>query len=179
MGRDMGPELLIGGVGDEVTERLGEELVRDGEVLLAVTEQDKGSVLRYRPRRLTHERRLTQAGLTRDEHDLALSVSGHPLGRGGDRRHLVLPPHHPHRWACGQAAREWDGDPGFASPQRLPKDRDGIDGLGRPFRSSPPTDRHSWRLRRPAMAGTTSAANTCPLSHWAHSRAASTIGSPK
>ena len=92
----MGAGAVFGGVGDVVPERLGEELVRGGEVLLAVAEQHAGPVVEGGPGRLGHQRGLAETGLARDEHDLASFAAGHALYGIGDRLHLGLPPDHAH-----------------------------------------------------------------------------------
>ena len=67
VGRDVGQQLVFGGMGDVVAERLGEELVGGGEVLFAVAEQHAGPVVESRPGRLGHQGGLAQTGLARDE----------------------------------------------------------------------------------------------------------------
>lgn len=63
----MGEDLVFGCVGDVVAECLGEELVGGGEVLLAVAEEDKGTVVERSSGRLGNQCRLPLAGLARDE----------------------------------------------------------------------------------------------------------------
>ena len=62
----MGDELVLRSVGDVVAERLREELVRRGEILLAMPEQHTGPAVERGPRRLGDQRGLAQTGLTRD-----------------------------------------------------------------------------------------------------------------
>ena len=77
---DEAAKLVLGGVGDVVAERLGEELVGGGQVLLAVPEQHAGPVVEGGTGRFGHQGGLAQAGLTRDEEDLPPFAGGHPLG---------------------------------------------------------------------------------------------------
>ena len=113
--------------------------------------------------------RLAQAGLTGDEQDL-----------GGPR---PPPPTWPRRrWWPARAARPTTPTagrpvrrPGSGTDVPVPPPARGSHGTsttstgsGRPLRASSPRGRHRWRLRRPAMARTTSAARTCPPWHRAH-----------
>ena len=161
MGIDVGEELFLGGVGDVVTERFGEELVRGGEVLLAVTEEHAGPVVERGPSRLGDQCRLAQAGLAGDEQRPPPLAAATRLTASADGRHLGLPTDHAHGGAHGQAAGQRDGV-GVRTPDGSHRTSTVSTGSGRPFRVSSPSGRHSWRLRRPAMARTKSVARIWP-----------------
>ena len=176
---DVGKELVLGSVGDVVADGFGEELVGGGQVLLAVAEQNTGPTVEGDPCCIGHERGLAQTGLARDEHHLAPLPRGDALVGIGDRRHLGLASDHAHGGAQGEARGERDGA-GIGPVEGLPDDFHGLQrGRADPSSDRGPSERHSCRLRRPAIKRTTSAARTCPVSQMAHRRAASTTGSPK
>ena len=144
MGLDVGQELLLGSVGDVVPEGLGEELVRGGEVLLAVPEQHTGPCVEGGSGRLGHERGLAQTGFARDEEHLAPFAPGHPLDGVGHGLALGVASDHTH-W---RAARPDDRTVGIEvryrfpeaapkPPRRFRRDRADL------FRVSSPRDRHS------------------------------------
>ena len=161
---DMGDELLFGGVGDVVAERLGEELVRRGEILFAMPEQHARPAVERSPGRLGDQRGLAQTGLTRDEEHLAALATGDALERVRHRRHLGFPADDTRRGTHAQTARQRHGirrrprRAAPSAPRRSPPDRAG------PSTSSGPTRMHSCRLRRPAINRTTSAARIWPPS---------------
>ena len=126
---DMRDELVLGSVGDVVAERLGEELVRGGEILLAVPEQHTRARVERGPRRLGDQRGLAQTGLTRDQQHLASLAAGDALERVRHRRHLGLPADHTHRWGArptGPATAPRSCRPA----ERLPAHLDGLDRIG-------------------------------------------------
>ena len=75
---DVRDELVLGGVGDVVAERFGEELVRRGEILFAMPEQHARAVVERGAGRLGDERGLAQPGLARHEQDLAAFAAARP-----------------------------------------------------------------------------------------------------
>ena len=102
----MAEELVLGNVGHQMVECLGEQPVRRGEFLLAVTEQDAGSVGEGRSGALRHQGRLSHARLPRDEqHPTPLPVDG-TLHRTGNGLELDRPAHDPDRGTGGEWARE-------------------------------------------------------------------------
>ena len=128
---DVGDELLLGGVGDEVAERLGEELIGRRQVLFAMPEQHARITVERGPSRLGHERGLAQTGLARDEDHLAAAGAGDTLERIQDRRRLGLAAHDTHRRdvsprrpGSGTAARL------RRCPGRLPQHLDRLDRIG-------------------------------------------------
>ena len=178
---DVGDELLLGGVGDEVAERFGEQLVRGGEVLLAVPEQHTGALVERDPGRLGDQRRLAETGLTRDEQHLPALARGDALERIQHRRQLGVPARR-HRPPGRTARRAGSGTTGPASdsPSGSQQHLDRLHRIGQALQGrARPSGRQSWRLRRPAINRTMSAARICPLSQRSHSRAASMTGSPK
>ena len=142
----MGEELVLGGVGDVVPERFGEELVGGGEVLLAVAEQHTRPGVESGPGRFGHQGGLAQAGLARDEHHLAPLARGHPLGGIGHRLHLGFASDHTHGGAHGQAGGSGTTVPASVSvplrgaPTAPRRSRPGSES---PFRVSSPSERHS------------------------------------
>ncbi len=69
-----------------VTERLDEELIWGGEVLLTVPEQDAGTVSDGHARRLGNKGGLPLAGLTGHQHDLPSVASKNTLCRVRQKR---------------------------------------------------------------------------------------------
>ena len=61
---DVGVETVLGRVRDVVVQGLGEELIGGGKVLFAVSEEDASPASQSGTRRLRHQRRLADAGLT-------------------------------------------------------------------------------------------------------------------
>ena len=174
-------ELVLGSMGDVVAEGLGEELVRGGQVLLAVAEQHAGALGEGRPGRLGHQGGLAQ---TRPHPRRAAprgpSPAGTALGRIGDRRQLGLSAR-PRRRRARTARRPGKRHGrGVGSPPRGSHSTSTAStGSGRPFSASSPTglgtrggcaDRPWPAPRRRPGPG---------RSARAHSRAASTTGSPK
>ena len=102
---DVGDELLLGGVGDEVAERLGEQLIGRREVLFAMPEQHARPAVERGPGRLGDQRGLAETGLTRDEEHLAAFALSDALERVQHRRRLGLPAHDPGRGTHGQTPR--------------------------------------------------------------------------
>ena len=123
-------ELVLGSVGDVVAERLGEELVGGGEVLLAVPEQHAGPGVEGGPGRLGHERGLAQTGLARDEQDLAAFARGDPLGGVG-------------RWSASRSPGRPRPRPGARPDGRA----EGWRLESRPRRGAPRAPRRSRRDR--------------------------------
>ena len=70
MGVDQATKPVLGGMDEIVAERLREELVGRGQVLLAVPEQHAGPVVEGEAGGLGDQGGLALAGLARDEHHL-------------------------------------------------------------------------------------------------------------
>ena len=109
----MGKKVAFVGLGDVVAEGLGEELIGRGEVLLAVPEQHKGTVVERGSGRLGHQRGLTETRLARHEQHVAPLAPGDTLDGVGYRCRLRLAADHSYGWANGQTM-SW-GDPDVAS----------------------------------------------------------------
>src|ERR1700726_556202 len=121
-------------MGDEVVEGLGEQLVRGGEILLAMPEEHAGPVVKGSPSSLGHESGLTQTGLTRDEKYLAPLASRGSLASVGNRLHLRFAPDYAESRTNGQTARKRNGGSraSVSAAQRLPHDFDRIHRVGQP-----------------------------------------------
>ena len=129
---DVRDELLLGGVGDVVAQRLGEELIGRRQVLFAMPEQHTPIAVERGPGRLGHERGLAEAGLTRDEDHLP-DAAADTLERIQDRRRLGFPAHDTCGGAHAEARRQRDDRPGCGPLGRVPQDLDGLDGIGQTF----------------------------------------------
>ena len=130
---DMVQELLLGGVGDEVVQSLGEELVGGGEVLLAVTEEHTSPIVEGGAGRFGHQRGLAQPGLPGDEDISSPRSARHPLRR---RRRLPASRRsRPTTPTVGATASQ----PGRGMvavsppPEGLPENLDGLDGVEESF----------------------------------------------
>ncbi len=123
-------ELLLGGMGREVAERLAEELIGSCPVLLAVAEQDAGTCFERPAGRLGDDGRLADPGLTGDQHHLTAGARRHPLEGVHRGRHLERPTHHTHLGAGGQPAGQWHEGLRSVRIQRGPHDLDRLDGVG-------------------------------------------------
>ena len=148
-----------------VAERFGEELIRGGEVFFAVPEQHARIAVERGPGRFGDERGLAETGLTRDEEHLAAFAPGDTLERMRHRRQLGFAAHDTRGGAHrpdGQATGR--RGPVSSAPRGSQRTSTVGTGSGRPFNVSAPTGLHSWRLRRPAINRTRSAARICPLS---------------
>ena len=145
---------VLGRVGDVVAERLGEELVRRGEVLLAVPEQHARPAVERGAGRLGDERGLAQPGLARDEHHLAALAARDALERVRHRRHLGLAADHAHRRAHGQTARQRRPQSSPPPPSGSHTHLDGLDRIGQ-----------SLQRQRPDRAALVAAA---PTGHQPH-----------
>ena len=132
---DMREETVLGRVGDVVVEGLGEELIGGGKVLFAVAEEDAGPAGKSGPRRLRHQGRLADAGLTGDQQDLAYPVAGDALGCVGNCLCLDFSSNESNCRPHGQTARERDGDLRIHRSQRFPEHLDGLDRLGQAFQA--------------------------------------------
>ena len=128
--RHMVEELLLTGVGHVVGERLAEELIRGGQVLLAVPEQHARTLIERGLRRSGQQRGLAHAGLSRDQQDLASLTTVDPFIGAGQLSDFVLAADHSHRGACAQAPGQ--GHVGADRPvDRLPCHLDGLHRLGK------------------------------------------------
>ena len=134
----VGDELLLGGVGDVVAERFGEELIRRGEVLFAMPEQHARPAVERGPGRLGDQRGLAQTGLTRDEEHLAAFAPGDTLERIQHRRHLGFPAHDTRRGAHRQTPRQRDDGPGVGRAERFPQHLDGLHRIGQALQGELP-----------------------------------------
>ena len=131
---DVGEELVLGSVGDVVAERLGEELVGGGEVLLAVAEQHASPAVEGGPRRFGHQGGLAQTGLARDQEHLAPFARRDALGGVGHRLQSRTPGPPPHTGAHSQTAGSGTA-PRIAAPPRGSQSTSTVStGSGRPFR---------------------------------------------
>ena len=131
-------------MGDEVAEGFGEQLVRRGEVFLAVPEQHTGALVerrpgppppamsscRARPRRVTRSTSRPPPAATR-LNALRTTVSSVLASDDTDRR--------PHRQAC----RQRHDRPDVVDAERLPEHLDGLDRIGQPLQGE--------RAERPAV----------------------------
>ena len=164
----MGQELILGGMSDVVPERLCEELVRGGQVLLAVPQEHARPALECRPGRLGDKGGLAYAGLTRDEQHLALVAPGDALGGIQQRLQLGFPSDHADRRPHNEATRKRDGGTGVGPAEGLPEHLDRLDGVGQSFQdessdraafvTAAPTGHsphHVGRQNLPALAGGT------------------------
>ena len=171
---------VLGGVGDVVAERLGEQLIRGGEILLAMPEQHARPAVERGPGRLGDQRGLAQTGLTRDQQHLAALAAGDPLERIQHRRRSRLRgPRHPTPDARPNgpaAARPF----GVGPLERLPPHLDGLHRIGQALQHQRPDRRGT----RDGCADPPSTARRPPPGsarpHTSRtSRAASMTGSPK
>jgi hypothetical protein len=133
----VGAELVLGRVGDVVTESLSEELIGGGEVLLTVTEQHAGAIVERVPSNLGDEGGLAQPGLAREEERLQPCSSGDTFEGVHDRGHLGAATDHPHGGAHGQTCGQWDRSR-IGPGERLPEHLDRLDGAGKTLQSQLP-----------------------------------------
>jgi len=143
-----------------------------------VTEQDAGAGVIGASSCLGHEGGLAEPSLAGHQEDLATVASVNALGGVGDECELGVSPDdaggRSHRHAPGE------GTVPTAEPAKGSQSSSTVaTGSERPFRASSPTGRYSTRAPATRHQATTSAARIWPLSHFAHSRAASITGSPK
>ena len=117
----VGEELILRGVGDVVPERLGEELVGSGQLLLAVAEEDHRPSLVCDPGCLGYEGGLAESGLTGDEHHFTSSAARHPLVGIGYRLGFSDTTDHTHIRSNCQMARERDSTDVDGAVQGLPQ----------------------------------------------------------
>ena len=174
MGVDMGDELVFGGVGDVMAERLGEELIRRGEILLAMPEQHARPGVERGAGRLGHQRGLAQTGLTRNEQRLASFATGDTLEGIRHRRHLGFAAHHTHRGAHAQTARQRHAVRGGPA-ERLPAHLDRLDRIGEALQdqwpdrvalvSAAPTGHQPHHIRSQDLAARAGRAELSCLDH--------------
>ena len=81
-------ELLLRGVGDEVAEGFGEQLIGGREVFLAVSEQHAGARVERDPGGLGDQRGLAETRFTRDEEHFPALTRGDALERVQHGRQL-------------------------------------------------------------------------------------------
>ena len=108
---------------------LGEELVRGGQVLLAVTEENTGTGVECGPGHFGDECRLAQAGFTRDDDHFAGPAARHPFESSGDRFGLGAPPDNADIGCGGEPSWQRYGS-GAHLAYRLPQDLHRFDGFG-------------------------------------------------
>ena len=171
---DVGDELVFGGVGDVMAERFGEELVRRGEILLAMPEQHARPGVEASAGRLGHQRGLAQTGLTRDEEHLASFAAGDALERIRHRRRLGFSTDDTRCGAHAQTARQRHGIR-RGPAERFPAHLDGLHRIGqalqhqRPdrvaFVSATPTRHRSHHIRRQDLAALACRAQSSGLDH--------------
>jgi hypothetical protein len=128
-------------VRDVVPEHLDERLVRQLHVFVAAPEQHGGTVGVRRARGLGRKPGLADAGLAREQHELALPVLRFCPG-GGERRRFRRAAEHRGRRAFRKSRRERNP----ARRERLPCDRRRLDGVGEAFQR----ERTDGRERMPA-----------------------------
>ena len=122
-------ELVFGGMGDVMAERLREELVRGREVFLAMPEQHARARIERGARCLGDQRGLAQARFTRDEQHLASFAVRDALERIRHRRHLDLASDHADRGPYSQTSGQRDAGRGICRADWLPQQLDRLDGI--------------------------------------------------
>ena len=166
-----------------MTEGLSEQLIRGGQVFLAVPEEHDGPVLEGGPGPVGGEGRIALPGLPGNEHHLpspaaCTATGGHTFGCRGNEVRLGTAAHHPDLRGEGQTGGKGDRGRGRRG-QGLPEHFGGLHRLGEAPQLKEPRLRASWRLRRPATRRTTSAARICASAQGAQSGGPETTGSPK
>ena len=157
---DVRAQPVLRGVGDVVPERLGEELVRRGEVLFAMAEQHAGAVVEGGACGGGGDRRLPEPGLARDEEHLTAVAAADALRRVGHdlllgRRSRSHPRTGRTASRSGSGTRARGRRPALGSgDDRLSvagshTTRKVSTGPGRPFSSSAPTGSNVWLPRLP------------------------------
>jgi hypothetical protein len=84
VGLHKGLEIVLTGLGDVMSDGLGEELIGGGQALFAVPEQDAGPFLGCATRALAQEGGLAETRFSGDEEDLTIFLRRRTLERGGD-----------------------------------------------------------------------------------------------
>lgn len=130
MGVHVREQLVLGGVGDVVPEDLGKELVRSGQVLLAVAEEDAGPLVERRLGHVGHQGGLAYTGFTGDEQHFAPLAFGDPLDGGRQQLELGRTADHRHGGTHRQPAGEGDGCSGIDAAQWCPEHFDRLDRIG-------------------------------------------------
>ena len=134
---DVGDELLLGGVGDEVAQRFGEQLVGSGDVLLAMPEQHTRAAVERDPGRLRDQRGLAETRFPRDQQHLPALTGGDPLERIQHRRQLGVSAHDTDRRAHGQPAGQRHDRPRLVRAERFPQHLDGLHRIGQALQGEP------------------------------------------
>ena len=131
VGLDVGQELILGGVGDVVAERFGEQLVGSGEVLFAMAEQHAGPVVEGGSGRLGHQ----GASCPDPPRPRPAGPRGPPpaatrLTASVIVCHLGLAADHSDCGAHGQATQGAGWTVRRVASEGLPNDLDGLDRVG-------------------------------------------------
>ena len=153
VGGHMGTQHHLGGVGHQVTERLGEGPVGGTQLLVATPEQHCCLAYVGAAGQFGDHGGLALPRLARDQHQLTTRAGGHPFERALEQLELLVPADHAHPGAVRQAGRQRDGSARLCVDiLGLPGHLEGLDRFGQALQLDL-AQRREGVVRAPAGCG--------------------------